>query len=377
MAVVAGQKPGYEEHFNFLRSDRERFDSAHFTHDEYELYNKRPMARGEHLSYKQSHQLRDTNLFVISAAAYDRNALTYCSQAFESLAGTRTSDILLIVEHPLAIVPDDCGPARLDSIARAIGTRAGLRVVDSHTTLASTEVIERAIEVAKTHGYTAEAVLGVVIHSVALKLNSHSTTDLTKGVDLVAQALGRDVNLLSLYHNAHRVSSYSPSQLTTLQAELSQAVVAAGLAPGAMNPRSVNLYARGNLLAVLNEIPEKGNDILGFLACFAAPERPTPRTLLAVPACYEAWGGRFSAMQLHQSALLMAKHLTSGVIGIDWASNTLIHDIKTIISSVREEAVNRCVDLVVSPSHAPRHIVVVAEPSTAFEFNSAIAQKLT
>jgi|GEM_PF-4185806 len=377
MAVITGQKLSYDDRFNFSSKDEARFKSAHLTHDEYELYNEASMTRAQALSYVHKAKLGNTTLSTVCVAPYDRSALSICSRELKSLNGERKSDILLIVEHPLAIVPDECGPALPDQIVRAIGTQSGLRVVESDTSLASTTIIEAAIAAANKRGYTAEAVLGVAIHSVALRLNSRCTTDIVKGIHSVANTLGHDVDLPRLYHDAHRVSSYSPTQLTTLQTQLRRAIVAAGIVTEETNPRNVNLYDRSNLFAVLNEIPERGNDILGFLACQSAPNRVTPRTVQTVPACYEAWGFRFSAAQLHESALLMAKHLTCGTPGTDWGSNPLIRDIKTIIDNARSEAVERCVNLVVPAIQAPGRIVVVADPTTAGDFNSYIIDKLS
>lgn len=375
MAFITSQGPGYEGHFQLSSSDRTRFDLARSVHEDYELVNEVSMGCLDDLCYLSQQRLGTSVVSVISAAPYDRSALTYCLDAFESLVGVRKSDILLIVEHPLAIIPEDCQCAFPDRIARAIGTDSGLRVVDPQSSLSSTEIIDRAVQAAVEQGHSADTLLGFVVNSVALTLNISWALNVAQGINTVAKVLGTPNNLLERYQDANRIFSYSTTQLAELRMKIDQAIVSAGLATDTTEAQNVHLYNRGNLLAVLSEIPERGGDILGFLACWAAPPQVSPCTTRALPACYEAWGGKFSAAQLHQGALCMGEHITNGPSGSTWRSTSLIRDIKAIIDKVRTEAVHRCVDRVISHSQTPSHILILADPVTALDFSSSIANK--
>lgn len=376
MAVLATHKPGYSEYFHFSRSDQQRFVLAHSIHKEYELCNEAPMAAGSDFSHLSHHQLRGTTLSVIAVAPYDQSALAFCSRAFESLEGVRKSDILFIVEHPLAIIPDDCEAAFPDRIARAIGTGAGLRVVDPQTSLASTEIVERAIRVAAAQGRSAEEVLGAVVNSVALALNIWCHSNVLQGIDTVAKVLGEKTDLLGLYQHVNRMLSYSAPQARELGAILDQAAVDAGIVDEFGEARKGSLYERESLLAILGEIPHRAGEVLGLAALAAAGAQPISDTIRAMPVCYEAWGGRFSALQLHRGTLAVAKHPTATTSSFDRSPPYIVQDISLVLNDIRAEAVNRCVELVVPNSDAPRRIVVVADRITAPEFSHAIVEKL-
>ena len=199
--------------------------------------------------------------------------------------------------------------------------------------------------------------------------------DFAKGIDTVAEILGKDA-LVKLYHATHRLIYSSASQVEELSTAMNEAAVSAGLVDASGQPIAGSLYTEEGLTAILSELPGREEEILGYAAVYAAPERNCDENIKSFISCYESWGGYFQADLMHRGSILMRDYIDNAREVYDTDAQLYLRGIEDSLHRARYEATERCVRGLAANGEVPKHIVYIAEKSIANAFGRVLAEML-
>jgi hypothetical protein len=307
---------------------------------------------------------------------YDQRALELCELAFRSLEGAKISDIVLVIENPPRLAIEGFEEAFVERVATRIGSGAGLTIVDPHSSLGSAEVLKRAIELGKRRNIPADEILGATINAVAYPVRTGLARNFAKGIDTVAELLGKDT-LVKLYHATHQVLHSTDSQFEELEAAIVQAARAAGLTDTSGQLIAGSLYTREGLAAIISRLPGREEEVLGYAAGHAAPERECDDIIRSFITCYESWSRYFDPDLMHRGTILMRDYVDNAKESRDTSALLYLRGIDDSLHRARYEATERCVRaLGAHGGEVPKHIVYIADKSIVSAFGKELAGTL-
>jgi hypothetical protein len=375
MEPVIRSKGPVAETFHLTEQDRARFEQAHNAYAHFRSQCDLELGLPDAQSLGFTYFLGERSLTAVAVDGYDERALTLCELAFKFLEGRKTSDIVLVIERPPRLAIDGFEEAFVERIATHIGSRAGLAIVDPHSSLGSTGVIKRAIELGKLRNIPADEILGATINAVAYPATTGLARNFAKGIDTVAEILGKDA-LVKLYHAMSRAIPFSPLQLRELRETIDRALRSAGVVEPSGQPIAGSLYTKEGLTAILSELPGREEEVLGYAAGHAAPEIGCDDIVRSFISCYESWGGCFKADLMHRGTILIRDYVDNANQTRDHDAQLYLRGIYDSLHRARYEATERCVRDLVESGKVPKHMLYIAEKSIANVFCEVLARTL-
>ena len=380
MADITQQQPKRADNFTVTEKVENLFQQAAQAHsrfeDNYQTLMATPARSPRHASQGMECVLGEHKLLMVAQRYYDTHGLNVLNRAIHSLEGQERSSILMVAESPLRIIPEASHMGMPDILGQAIAKEARIRVHVPVTSLSDLSVIGEAISIGIQNQVDRIDILGAVVNSVAHPLNLGTAIDIKTGVEEMRQIVSDDVGILDLYNFADEALNLSPSQMRNLSQIIDNASRQAGHVEDDGQVISRGLYDKEILSDILNNAPEHRASILGFAVCTASEKRPSPDIGMAIHTCFEAWGGQYSALLLHEGVISISKYVEDGATRQDSAALAYMKKADNCLQQAKFNHIERELTELVTSGDLPRNILVISDLHTAPAYNRMMASLL-